>query len=172
MMSSLKLYLILYYIKQIDSKLPCICSLAMSLVSCLYKKRWLVWGLVKKYRKIFFILSQVWDREKTSLSTFDLFNWNLKSFFLGEYIKNWRPRYFQLWSDGSFVGYKELPKSKDTEPLNNFSVASKYKYSLFTNIYHTYGSTSQANIFLLNRYFLGNVMRIMLYAITAVYFVI
>lgn len=41
----------------------------------------------------------------------------------GEYIKNWRPRYFQLWSDGSFVGYKELPKSKDTEPLNNFSVA-------------------------------------------------
>ena len=96
----------------------------------------------------------------------------MKSFFLGEYIKNWRPRYFQLWSDGSFVGYKELPKSKDTEPLNNFSVASKYKYSLFTNIYHTYGSTSQANILLLNRYFLGNVMRIMLYAITAVYFVI
>ena len=26
MMSSLKLFLILYYIKQIDSKLPCVCS--------------------------------------------------------------------------------------------------------------------------------------------------
>lgn len=41
----------------------------------------------------------------------------------GEYIKNWRPRYFQLWSDGSFIGYKEVPKSRDVEPLNNFSVA-------------------------------------------------
>ncbi|KAL9957915.1 hypothetical protein ACROYT_G034870 [Oculina patagonica] len=41
----------------------------------------------------------------------------------GEYIKNWRPRYFQLWSDGSFIGYKEVPKSKEVEPLNNFSVA-------------------------------------------------
>ncbi|XP_031564380.1 RAC-gamma serine/threonine-protein kinase-like [Actinia tenebrosa] len=41
----------------------------------------------------------------------------------GEYIKNWRPRYFQLWSDGSFIGYKEIPKSKDAVPLNNFTVA-------------------------------------------------
>lgn len=41
----------------------------------------------------------------------------------GEYIKNWRPRYFQLWSDGSFIGYKEIPKSRETEPLNNFSVS-------------------------------------------------
>lgn len=41
----------------------------------------------------------------------------------GEYIKNWRPRYFQLWSDGSFIGYKEVPKSRETERLNNFSVA-------------------------------------------------
>lgn len=41
----------------------------------------------------------------------------------GEYIKNWRPRYFQLWSDGSFHGFKEQPRGKDiTEPLNNFSV--------------------------------------------------
>ena len=46
--------------------------------------------------------------------------------FSGEYIKNWRPRYFQLWSDGSFIGYKEIPKSRETEPLNNFSVSSKY----------------------------------------------
>jgi len=41
----------------------------------------------------------------------------------GEYIKNWRPRYFQLWSDGSFIGYKEVPKSREVEPLNNFSVS-------------------------------------------------
>lgn len=49
-----------------------------------------------------------------------------KILFSGEYIKNWRPRYFQLWSDGSFIGYKEIPKSRETEPLNNFSVSSKY----------------------------------------------
>ncbi|XP_015762795.1 PREDICTED: RAC-alpha serine/threonine-protein kinase-like [Acropora digitifera] len=42
---------------------------------------------------------------------------------LGEYIKTWRARYFQLWSDGSFIGYKEVPKSRETEPLNNFSVS-------------------------------------------------
>ncbi|XP_065845039.1 RAC-gamma serine/threonine-protein kinase-like [Oscarella lobularis] len=40
----------------------------------------------------------------------------------GEYIKNWRPRYFQLWSDGSLYGYKEPPKDGKTERLNNFSV--------------------------------------------------
>ncbi|EDO43584.1 predicted protein, partial [Nematostella vectensis] len=40
----------------------------------------------------------------------------------GEYIKNWRPRFFQLWSDGSFIGYKEVPKNKELEPLNNFTV--------------------------------------------------
>ncbi|XP_074628418.1 RAC-alpha serine/threonine-protein kinase-like [Acropora palmata] len=41
----------------------------------------------------------------------------------GEYIKTWRARYFQLWSDGSFIGYKDVPKSRETEPLNNFSVS-------------------------------------------------
>ncbi|EDV19626.1 uncharacterized protein TRIADDRAFT_51134 [Trichoplax adhaerens] len=41
----------------------------------------------------------------------------------GEYIKNWRPRWFQLYSDGSFIGYKEKPKSSNVDPLNNFSVA-------------------------------------------------
>ena len=46
--------------------------------------------------------------------------------FSGEYIKNWRPRYFQLWSDGTFIGYKEIPKSRETEPLHYFSVYSKY----------------------------------------------
>lgn len=43
----------------------------------------------------------------------------------GEYIKNWRPRYFLLKTDGSFIGYKEKPQDADLPyPLNNFSVAS------------------------------------------------
>uniref|UniRef100_A0AAX7T004 non-specific serine/threonine protein kinase n=1 Tax=Astatotilapia calliptera TaxID=8154 RepID=A0AAX7T004_ASTCA len=46
------------------------------------------------------------------------------SFFSGEYIKNWRPRYFLLKTDGSFIGYKEKPQDADLPyPLNNFSVA-------------------------------------------------
>lgn len=45
--------------------------------------------------------------------------------FAGEYIKTWRPRYFILKSDGSFIGYKEKPEVCDHSlpPLNNFSVA-------------------------------------------------
>uniref|UniRef100_A0A8C9TIP0 non-specific serine/threonine protein kinase n=1 Tax=Scleropages formosus TaxID=113540 RepID=A0A8C9TIP0_SCLFO len=45
--------------------------------------------------------------------------------FLGEYIKTWRPRYFILKSDGSFIGYKEKPETLEHSlpPLNNFSVA-------------------------------------------------
>lgn len=44
----------------------------------------------------------------------------------GEYIKNWRPRYFLLKTDGSFIGYKEKPQDADLAyPLNNFSVASE-----------------------------------------------
>uniref|UniRef100_A0A4W5MU71 non-specific serine/threonine protein kinase n=1 Tax=Hucho hucho TaxID=62062 RepID=A0A4W5MU71_9TELE len=42
----------------------------------------------------------------------------------GEYIKNWRPRYFLLKTDGSFIGYKDKPQDADLAyPLNNFSVA-------------------------------------------------
>lgn len=42
----------------------------------------------------------------------------------GEHIKNWRSRYFILRSDGSLVGYKNLPTSQvPTEPSNNFTVA-------------------------------------------------
>ncbi|MEQ2270075.1 RAC-gamma serine/threonine-protein kinase [Xenotaenia resolanae] len=43
---------------------------------------------------------------------------------VGEYIKNWRPRYFLLKTDGSFIGYKDKPQDSDLAyPLNNFSVA-------------------------------------------------
>lgn len=46
----------------------------------------------------------------------------------GEYIKTWRPRYFLLKSDGSFIGYKERPEAPDQTlpPLNNFSVAGAF----------------------------------------------
>uniref|UniRef100_A0A3Q0T1D9 non-specific serine/threonine protein kinase n=1 Tax=Amphilophus citrinellus TaxID=61819 RepID=A0A3Q0T1D9_AMPCI len=42
-----------------------------------------------------------------------------------EYIKTWRPRYFILKSDGSFIGYKEKPdlNNQTPPPLNTFSVA-------------------------------------------------
>lgn len=40
----------------------------------------------------------------------------------GEYIKNWRPRYFILFTDGHFHGFKERPNKPTFEPLNNFSV--------------------------------------------------
>lgn len=35
----------------------------------------------------------------------------------GEYIKTWRPRYFLLKSDGSFIGYKERPEAPDQTRL-------------------------------------------------------
>lgn len=43
----------------------------------------------------------------------------------GEYIKTWRPRYFLLKTDGTFIGYKERPQDVEQResPLNNFSVA-------------------------------------------------
>lgn len=49
-------------------------------------------------------------------------------FISGEYIKTWRPRYFLLKSDGTFIGYKERPQDVDQleTPLNNFSVAREY----------------------------------------------
>lgn len=54
----------------------------------------------------------------------------MHSLFLGEYIKTWRPRYFLLKSDGTFIGYKERPQDIDQleTPLNNFSVARRYPF--------------------------------------------
>lgn len=49
----------------------------------------------------------------------------------GEYIKTWRPRYFLLKNDGTFIGYKERPQDVEQResPLNNFSVARKCLWS-------------------------------------------
>ena len=55
---------------------------------------------------------------------FELFNF-IPYKFSGEYIRNWRRRYFVLKTDGSFLGYKEKPSIdslQDQEPLNNFQV--------------------------------------------------
>eukprot|EP00039_Didymoeca_costata_P018962 m.335722 g.335722 ORF g.335722 m.335722 type:complete len:464 (+) comp17661_c0_seq1:76-1467(+) len=41
----------------------------------------------------------------------------------GEYIKNWRKRWFQLKSDGSFRGYKTGPPQPGDGPVNFFDVA-------------------------------------------------
>ena len=44
-------------------------------------------------------------------------------FFLGEYIKNWRARWFVLKSDGTFLGFKSKPiPGQAVEPLNNFRI--------------------------------------------------
>ncbi|PAA54572.1 hypothetical protein BOX15_Mlig033704g2 [Macrostomum lignano] len=42
----------------------------------------------------------------------------------GEHIKNWRRRYFILYQDGTFFGYKVKPKTQKEylQPLNNFTV--------------------------------------------------
>nr|QIA61837.1 RAC serine/threonine-protein kinase [Halichondria panicea] len=39
----------------------------------------------------------------------------------GEYIKNWRPRWFVLLSDGGFQGFKTKPAA-GVEPLNKFKI--------------------------------------------------
>ncbi|EDQ92160.1 uncharacterized protein MONBRDRAFT_34933 [Monosiga brevicollis MX1] len=46
--------------------------------------------------------------------------WLLKR---GEYIRNWRPRWFQLKSDGSFRGFKTGPPQPGDGPVNFFDLA-------------------------------------------------
>ena len=40
----------------------------------------------------------------------------------GEYIRNWRPRYFFLLDDGMLLGFKTMPEEDLSNPLNNFTV--------------------------------------------------
>ena len=40
----------------------------------------------------------------------------------GEHIKTWRPRYFVLCDNGSFLGFKAKPEHGLSDPLNNFTV--------------------------------------------------
>ena len=41
----------------------------------------------------------------------------------GEYIKNWRPRWFVLRTDGTFHGYKAKPPPGEyKDPLNHFRI--------------------------------------------------
>lgn len=42
-----------------------------------------------------------------------------------EHMKTWRKRYFVLFENGDFLGFKDKPESvseKLSEPLNNFTV--------------------------------------------------
>ena len=45
--------------------------------------------------------------------------WLLKK---GEYIPSWSPRYFILRSDGSFRGFKSMPKNSADQPINYFDI--------------------------------------------------
>lgn len=40
----------------------------------------------------------------------------------GEFIQNWRDRFFILYHDGTFNGYRREPRQGDANPENNFSV--------------------------------------------------
>jgi len=41
-------------------------------------------------------------------------------------LKNWRPRYFLLWDNGIFLGFKQAPENEVyDDPLNNFTVKGK-----------------------------------------------
>ena len=45
--------------------------------------------------------------------------------YLGEHIKNWRPRYFILLDNGALIGFKTKPEHGFDDPLNNFTVKGK-----------------------------------------------
>lgn len=80
----------------------------------------------------------------------------------GEYIKNWRPRYFLLKTDGSFIGYKEKPQDADLAyPLNNFSVASEFlslsnlikgNQKVLWFLDHTYASAGVFNVWVTSKH--------------------
>ena len=45
---------------------------------------------------------------------------------VGEYVKNWRPRWFILKNDGTFLGFKSKPPPGGrVEPQNNFKIDRK-----------------------------------------------
>ena len=64
----------------------------------------------------------------------------LNAFYIeypGEYIKNWRPRWFILHSDGTFLGYKNKPQTgAPLEALNNFKIDGKNKQISHSLLHH------------------------------------
>ena len=67
------------------------------------------------------------------------FQYTITLYLAGEYIKNWRRRYFVLLSDGRFLGYKfdkttnKPAESQAEEPLNNFTVKGRFFCVQFTS---------------------------------------
>lgn len=57
----------------------------------------------------------------------------LKSFNAGEFIKNWRDRYYVLTSDGFLTGFKDKSASQHDEFLNKFYVKSMIFVYRFPN---------------------------------------
>lgn len=65
-----------------------------------------------------------WQGKGTGIGATNCFH--DRPFCTGEYIKNWRPRWFVLRSDGSFFGFKSKPTPGHTqEPLNQFTIERK-----------------------------------------------
>uniref|UniRef100_A0A671TJ80 non-specific serine/threonine protein kinase n=1 Tax=Sparus aurata TaxID=8175 RepID=A0A671TJ80_SPAAU len=74
--------------------------------------------------KVFTLVFNLQLQSQTCEDVLVIQTWNISLLDEGEYIKNWRPRYFLLKTDGSFIGYKDKPQDSDLAyPLNNFSVA-------------------------------------------------
>ena len=63
----------------------------------------------------------------------------------GEYIKNWRNRYFILREDGQFYGYKAKPISETelANPLNNFT-GPLPGFAVYTELFLLYTMQSRA----------------------------
>lgn len=55
-------------------------------------------------------------------------------FYLGEHIKNWRPRYFILLDNGALIGFKSKPEHGFDDPLNNFTVKGNLFKTIFLNV--------------------------------------
>lgn len=107
------------------------CSVANPEIACVLKKITVHWWAHWKRESIWSFSSKVFNSLSVAscglVSCNSLVSFNLM-LILGEYIKTWRPRYFLLKSDGTFIGYKERPQDVDQleTPLNNFSVAREY----------------------------------------------
>lgn len=46
----------------------------------------------------------------------------------GEYIRNWRQRYFFLLDNGMLLGFKTMPEEDLNNPLNNFTVKVSFMF--------------------------------------------
>ena len=94
MTSSLKLFLILYYIKQIDSKLPCVCSV-IDHRGCQNVIRTSVAHEAQPSVPLMFLSH--FDILCDLLLNRHMATWNLFVRYTYEYCKNWKHVSLQIW---------------------------------------------------------------------------